>query len=91
MLTEFCNTDQAMQILQCSRTTLNRYRKQGRLLAGIHWGKNPSGFVVYFRPLLEHLVICGGDANSLDHQRFIQQWLENRPENQNRKRGRKAS
>ena len=87
----FCDSDVASKILGCSRRTLLRYRQQGKLLTGIHWGRNPSGKVMYNRLLLNNLVNCGGDIKHPDHQTFIQQYLQSLPENQPLKRGKKAA
>lgn len=85
----FCDARAAKKILGCSDRTLIRYRQQGKLLAGIHWGRNPSGKVLYNQTLLNNLVNCGGNINHPDHQKFIQQYLNSLPENQPRLPGRK--
>jgi hypothetical protein len=84
---EFCDATVAGVILGCSDRTLLRYRQQNKLLFGIHWGRNPSGKVLYNINLLNHLIVCGGNVNHLDHQRFIERYLSNRPENQPQKPG----
>lgn len=90
-ITDFCDAQMASKILGCCDRTLLRYRKQGKILAGIHWGRNPSGKVLYNQALLTHLVTCGGDINHPDHQKMIQRYLESLPENQPQKRGRKVA
>jgi len=87
----FCDSKVAGKILNVSERTLLRYRKQNRLIEGIHWGKNPSGKILYNQQLIEHLIICGGDLNNPEHQKFIQRYLSARPENQPLKRGRKQA
>ncbi len=87
----FCDATMAQQILRCSGRTLLRYRQQNKLLSGIHWGRNPSGKVLYNQELLNNLIACGGDISHPDHQKFIQKYLESLPENQPQKRGRKIS
>ena len=87
----FCDSKTAKNILKCSDRTLNRYRQQGKLLFGIHWGRNPGGKVLYNQSLLRHLVACGGDINHSDHQAFIQRYLAALPENQPSKPGRKVA
>ncbi|MDQ2096805.1 MAG: hypothetical protein QQW96_04060 [Tychonema bourrellyi B0820] len=86
----FCDANEAGKILCCSDRTLLRYRQQNKLLEGIHWGRNPSGKVLYNSVLLEQLVICNGDVTDPEHQRFIERYLSDRPENQNLKPGRKV-
>lgn len=81
----FISANVACQILNCSERSLLRYRNQGKLLEGIHWGRNPSGKVLYHQDLLLNLVSCGGDINHADHQKFIQRVLSDRPENQQKK------
>jgi hypothetical protein len=85
----FCNTKIAEQLLNVCDRTLLRYRKENKLLEGIHWGKNPSGQILYNQQLIEHLIMCGGDVNNPDHQKFIQRFVNDRPENQPLKPGRK--
>jgi hypothetical protein len=87
----FCDATTAQKILGCSARTLLRYRQQNKLLSGIHWGRNPSGKVLYNQDLLNNLIVCGGDTNHPDHQKFIQKYLNSLPENQPQKRGRKTN
>ncbi|MCC3459764.1 MAG: hypothetical protein JGK33_08840 [Microcoleus sp. PH2017_11_PCY_U_A] len=88
-MTNFCDSKTAEEILNCSKRTLIRYRQQQRLLEGIHWGRNPSGKVVYNADLIKNLVMCGGSIEHPDHEKFIQQYLDSLPENQPRqKKGR---
>lgn len=87
----FCDSKIAEKLLNVSERTLLRYRKQNKLLEGIHWGKNPSGKILYNQQLIEHLIICGGDLNNSEHQKFIQRYLSARLENQPLKRGRKQA
>lgn len=87
----YCDGLTAKKILGCSDLTLIRYRQKGKLLEGIHWGRNPSGKVLYNSVLLNQLIRCGGDVNHPDHQKFIQRYLESLRENQPMKRGRKAA
>ncbi|MCU0546822.1 MAG: hypothetical protein MUE44_32435 [Oscillatoriaceae cyanobacterium Prado104] len=89
-MSNFIDAIGACKILNCSSRSLLRYRQQGKLLEGIHWGRNPSSKVLYDRELLENLVVCGGDVNHPDHQKFIQRILLDRPENQNQKKKQKA-
>jgi hypothetical protein len=60
----FCDSKVAEKILNVSEQTLLRYRKQNRLIEGIHWGKNPSGEILYNQQLIEYLIIGGGDLNN---------------------------
>lgn len=90
-MNNFCDAKIACKILSCSDRTLLRYRQQGKLLEGIHWGRNPSGKVIYNQHLLENLIFCGGDINHPDHQKFIDRILNERPENQHQKPGRKRA
>jgi hypothetical protein len=91
-MNDFCNTKAACKILDCSATSLYRYRKEGKLLEGIHYGGNPGGRkILYNVELLNHLVSCGGDVNDRSHQQAIAQYLASRPENQPQKRGRKRA
>ena len=87
----FCDSNTAAKILGCSDRTLFRYRQEGKLIEGIHWGRNPSGKVLYNSVLLNQLIRCGGKVNHPDHQKFIQRYLESLPENQPMKRGKKAA
>ena len=84
-----CDAKTACQILQCSVRILIRYRKQNKLLEGIHWGRNPSGKVLYNSVLLNQLISCNGDINHPDHQKFMERYLSDRPENQPLKPGTK--
>ena len=86
-----CDAKTACEILCCSPRTLLRYRQQNKLLEGIHWGRNPSGKVLYNSVLLVQLVGCGGDINHSDHQKFIERIMSSRPENQPLKPGRKRA
>lgn len=88
-MNNFCDAIEAGKILCCSDRTLLRYRQQNKLLEGIHWGRNPSGKVLYNQVLIEHLIICGGAVDHSDHQKFIERYLSSRPENQPIKPGRK--
>lgn len=88
-MNKFCDAIEAGKILCCSDRTLLRYRQQNKLLEGIHWGRNPSGKVLYNQVLIEHLIICGGEVTHSDHQKFIEKYLSSRPENQPIKPGRK--
>lgn len=89
---EFCNTQIACQILGCSVRSLVRYRSEGKLLEGIHYGTNPGGRIIMYNiELLNHLVSCGGDITDRSHQTAITQWLATRPENQPQKPGRKRA
>lgn len=90
-MSNFCDATAARKILNCSDRTLLRYRQQDKLLEGIHWGRNPGGKVLYNSELLSQLVTCGGNINHPDHQRFIQRYLSDRPENQPLKPGRKRA
>jgi hypothetical protein len=85
----FCDANTACQILNCSDRTLLRYRQQNKLWEGIHWGRNPSGKVLYNQELIEHLIFCGGAVEHSEHQKFIQKYLSDRPENQPFQPGRK--
>lgn len=92
IMNDFCDTKTACQILGCSASSLFRYRKEGKLLEGIHYGKNPGGRIVMYNiELLNHLVSVGGDVNDRSHQQAIAQWLADRPENQPKKAGRKRA
>ena len=84
-MTNFCDSQTAEQIMNCCKRTLMRYRQQQRLLEGIHWGRNPSGKVVYNADLIRNLVMCGGNIDHPDHEKFIQMYLDSLPENQTRK------
>ena len=53
----FCDAKTACKILQCSDRTLLRYRQQNKLIEGIHWGRNPSGKILYNHVLLNQLRI----------------------------------
>ena len=88
-MNKFCDAIEAGKILCVSDRTLLRYRQQNKLLEGIHWGRNPSGKVLYNQTLIEHLIICGGTVEHPDHQKFIERYLGTRPENQPIKPGRK--
>lgn len=88
-MSNFCDAIEAGKILCCSDRTLLRYRQQNKLLEGIHWGRNPSGKVLYNSILLNQLVACNGDINHPDHQRFMERYLSSQPENQPMKPGRK--
>ncbi|MGB8690842.1 MAG: hypothetical protein WCD53_26430 [Microcoleus sp.] len=88
-MSNFCDATQAGKILCCSDRTLLRYRQQNKLLEGIHWGRNPSGKVLYNQVLIENLIICGGEVTHPDHQKFLNKYLSSRPENQPIKPGRK--
>jgi hypothetical protein len=90
-MNNFCDAIEAGKILCCSDRTLLRYRQQNKLLEGIHWGRNPSGKVLYNQTLIEHLIFCGGVVGHSDHQKFIQKYLSDRPENQPLKPGRKRA
>ncbi len=81
----YIDVRKACYILGCSDRTLLRYRQQNKLLQGIHWGRNPSGKVLYNQQLLENLVICGGEIAHPDHQKLIDRCLADRPENQKKK------
>jgi len=83
----FCDAKTACKILNCSDRTLLRYRQQNRLIEGIHWGRNPSGKVLYNSVLLDQLISCNGDISHPDHQRFMERYLSDRPENQPLKPG----
>ncbi len=88
-MNNFCDAKTACQILQCSARTLIRYRQQNKLLEGIHWGRNPSGKVLYNSVLLNQLISCNGNINHPDHQKFMERYLSDRPENQPLQPGRK--
>ena len=88
MLT-FCDAKTACQILNCCARTLLRYRQQNKFLEGIHWGRNPSGKVLYNSVLLNQLISCNGDINHPDPQKFMERYLSDRPENQPLKPGTK--
>lgn|SRR4028118_900160 len=88
-MNNFCDAKTACQILKCSARTLIRYRQNNKLLEGIHWGRNPSGKVLYNSVLLDQLISCNGDINHPDHQRFIERYLGEKPENQPQKPGAK--
>ncbi|MEG4293057.1 hypothetical protein Q5692_30885 [Microcoleus sp. C2C3] len=91
-MNEFCNSEVACEILGCSIQSLLRYRSEGKLLEGIHYGRNPGGRkILYNVELLNHLVSVGGEVNDQAHQRAIEQYLAGRPENQHQKRGRKKA
>lgn len=90
-MADFCDSQTAEQIMNCCKRTLIRYRQQQRLLQGIHWGRNPSGKVVYNVDLIRNLVMCGGSIDHPEHQKFIQQYLESLPENQPRNQSRKKA
>jgi hypothetical protein len=91
-MNDFCNSEDACKILSCSLGSLYRYRSQGKLLEGIHYGRNPGGRkILYNIELLNHLVSCGGDVNDRAHQVAIERYLADRPENQPKKAGRKKS
>ena len=85
----FCDAKTACQILNCYNRTLFRYRQQNKLLEGIHWGRNPSGKILYNHVLLDQLITCGGDIKHPDHQKFMERYLSDRPENQPLKPGTK--
>ncbi len=87
----FCDSKVAEKLLKVSERTLLRYRKQNRLIEGIHWGKNPSGKILYNQQMIEDLIICKGNLKNPEHQKFIQRCLSDRPENQPLKRGRKQA
>jgi hypothetical protein len=87
----FCDSKTACQILKCCARTLLRYRQQNKLFEGIHWGRNPSGKVLYNSVLLNQLISCNGDINHPDHQKFMERYLSDRPENQPQKPGRKRA
>jgi hypothetical protein len=70
--------------------TLLRYTQQGKIHQGIHWGKNPSGKVLYNPDLLGQLILYGGDVNHPDRQKVVEKYLNNRPENQAEKPGNTA-
>lgn len=85
----FCDAKTACKILQGSTRSLIRYRQQNKLLEGIHWGRNPSWKVLYNSVLLNQLITCNGDINHPDHQKFMERYLSDRPENQPLKPGTK--
>jgi len=86
---DFCDAKTACQILQCCARTLIRYRQPNKLLEGIHWGRNPSGKVLYNSLLVNKLIMCNGDINHPEHQKFMERYLNDRPENPPLKPGRK--
>ena len=86
-LNNFCDAKTACKILNCCDRTLLRYRQQKRLIEGIHWGRNPSGKVLYNPILLNQLITCNGDINHPDHQKFIQSYQQKLPENPHQKPG----
>jgi hypothetical protein len=88
-MNNFCDANTACKILNCSARTLLRYRQQNKLIEGIHWGRNPGGKVLYNVCLLDQLITCGGDINHPDHQKFIERYLSEKPENQHQKPGAK--
>ena len=88
-MNNFCDAKTACQILNCSDRTLLRYRQQNKLIEGIHWGRNPSGKILYNHVLLNQLITCNGDINHPDHQKFMERYLTDLPQNQNQKPGRK--
>jgi hypothetical protein len=89
---DFCNSTTACQILSCSTSSLYRYRCEGKLLEGIHYGRSPGGRkILYNIGLLNHLVSVGGNAADQAHQQAIAQWLAVSPENQPQTRGRKRA
>jgi hypothetical protein len=90
-MSNFCDAIEAGKILCVSDRTLLRYRQQNKLLEGIHWGRNPSGKVLYNSVLLAQLITCNGDINHPDHQRFIERYLSDRLENQHQKPGPKRA
>ncbi len=85
-MNNFCDSQTAEQIMNCCKRTLIRYRQQQRLLEGIHWGRNPSGKVVYNADLIRNLVMCGGSIDHPDHCKNIQQYLNYLPENRQNKK-----
>jgi len=85
----FSDANTACKILKCCARTLIRYRQNNKLLEGIHWGRNPSGKVLYNSVLLDQLIMCNGDINHPDNQKFMERYLSDRPENQPLKPGTK--
>lgn len=66
-----------------------RYRQQKKLIEGIHWGRNPSGKILYNPILLNQLISCNGDINHPEHLSFIQRYQMELPQNQHLKPGSK--
>jgi len=92
IMNKFCDTETACKNLGCSIRSLLRYRKEGKLLEGIHYGSNPGRRIILYNiALLNHLVSCGGNVADRSHQRAIEQYLADRPENQPQKAGRKRT
>lgn len=87
---QFCGSEEACKILGCSLRSLLRYRTDGKLLEGIHYGKNPGGKIILYNiKLLNHLASCSGNVSDPGHQIAIAKYLADRPENQKKKPGRK--
>lgn len=86
-LKELISPDEAAKLLGCSRRSLDTYRQK-------HWLENVHFFAQgksyrYNRVLLQHWL--KNRFNEAEHQRAIEQWLKQQPQNQPETRGRKAS
>lgn len=68
----FLTEEEASGLLRVSRRTLQRYRKQGLLIDGLHWQRLPGGDIRYCRPLLVDWVANRKDPTA--HQAAIERW-----------------
>ena len=84
-MNNFCDAKTACQILNCSDRTLLRYRQQNKHIEGIHWGRNPSGKILYNHVLLNQLITCNGEIDYPDYHKLIQSYQQKLPENQHKK------
>lgn len=77
---------EAAEVLGCHWSTLGRYRRDGKLIEGIHFIK-VGGKFRYIKELLDDLAKVGLNVNSRDHQRAIELYRRSMLGNQLKGRG----
>lgn len=77
---------EAANLMCCHPETLCRYRRQGKLIDGIHFVKVGKQFL-YIKELIDDLVKAGLNINSPDHQRAMELYQRSKLGNQLKGRG----
>jgi hypothetical protein len=83
---EFIDKHQAAKILGVQPGTLKKYRKEEKLIEGVHFVRLSAQAIRYNKVLIEDLVINWNDP--LRHQQVIANYLASLPGN---RKSRKAS
>lgn len=82
VLKELGRTEDVVELLGCSRSTIDRRCKES-WQEGIHWWQN-GGMKIYNLVLIKDWVV--NQYDSVAHQRAVEKWVKSLPSNQGKRK-----